>query len=819
MRSGRKCSCRESSERQNTVAFYHKGTHTFSYHNDLLTRMEGLTSDVALWDYLLAAGRFSPEDAGELRRITEELTAEDPTASGIYAMIGMGTCRVDYVLVGDVVSLKLTCLSHSGDRGDRGDRIDRESARCDELTGLLSRNGFCHEVDRIRERAPEGRYAMAYFDLIRFKAVNDIFGFAEGDKLLIHIAACLSGKEQILAACRDSADRFAFLADIAATDIDTTVAAVMDCLASSELPFEIRGNVGIYTLDGSEESAEAILDKAILAQSAIKGSHTNTVNHYSDKLRTEMLSVQEIVGYMNVALETRQFKIHLQPQYNHSTGMIIGAEALVRWLHPDKGLISPGVFIPIFEDNGFIARLDFYVFEEACRFLRRSLDKNFSIVPISVNFTKHDIYAAGFVDGLEAIRKRYDVPAKYLRIEITESVLLGNARFVNEILTALHKLDYIIEMDDFGSGYSSLNVLKDLEFDIIKLDMGFLSDSDETGRGGTILSSIVNMAKWLGLPVIAEGVETVEQADFLRSIGCDYIQGYLYSKPLPEEEYEKLISASYIGSLIPQMNLIDTMNAVNFWDPASLETLIFSNFVGGAAIFSYDSHTHETDILRVNRKYLQELGMNLSERDIIHSQYRTDMDEKNTALMFEAIEKAISTADEAECDTWRIIHSECCGEEEICIRSTLRMLGKSDHRYIIYSMIRNVTAEKRYLEGLQNTERNFKHASEQAKIYFWEYTIATREMRPCFRCMRDLGFPPVLRNYPEPAIEDGVFPPEFADTYRDWHIQMANGAEGFEAIVPLTPDRVPFHVRYTTEFDENGHAIKAYGSATLVVDE
>ena len=162
---------------------------------------------------------------------------------------------------------------------------------------------------------------------------------------------------------------------------------------------------------------------------------------------------------------------------------------------------------------------------------------------------------------------------------------------------------------------------------------------------------------------------------------------------------------------------------------------------------------------------------------------------------------------------------DCCGEDRICIRTTLRVIGRAQDQYILYAIVQNVTAQRRRFDELADSERRFRFASEQANVYAWEYTIGTREMRPCFRCMRDLGLPPLVRNYPEPAIELGIFPPDYADMYRDWHRQLEEGVDHLEAIIPLTVGRVPFHVRYTTEYDENGRPLKAYGSATLVVDD
>ncbi|MBR6617881.1 MAG: bifunctional diguanylate cyclase/phosphodiesterase [Oscillospiraceae bacterium] len=721
-----------------------------------------------------------------------------------------------YPVVGDVIAITFTDIQEEVSARQSLERM----TEYDELTGLTNRSMFCrmveHHIKKNADIAESGVFAMIYFDVIRFKAINDMFGMAEGDRLLIFIADTVTrllSQDDI--GCRIGSDRFVAFVDITKRPPEKFIEQLLSAISMYYLPVEITFNAGIYIIDNIRMTADAMLDRAILAQSSIKGSYTMRYHYYDESLRDEMLTEQEIVGMMAIALNAEQFVVHYQPQYNHSTGMIAGAEALVRWMHPERGLISPGLFIPIFERNGFITKLDLYVFEHVCRFVRKCIDSKLPLIPISVNFSRHDIYQTNFAEMLEELRLKYDVPVRYLRLEITESAIMGGSQHTNEIIRKLHDYGYIVEMDDFGSGYSSLNVLKDIELDIIKLDMNFLAEQSDSNRGGTILSSIVRMAKWLCLPVIAEGVETVEQADFLRSIGCDCVQGFLYSRPLPEEKYEALISGNIVGAKIPQMELLDIMNACDFWNPKSQETLIFSNYVGGAAIFDY--HNGKVEVLRVNKKYLQEIGMNLSEKELIEGDPMRFFDEHNKKIYLDMLERAMQSGEEEECETWRNIVSSCCGTERICIRSSVRMIGQSGGSTLFYGMIRNITAEKQQYADILESERRFKIASEQINIYYWEYTIATKEMRPCFRCMRDLGLPPLLTNYPEPAIERGIFPPEVADMYRDWHRQVAEGVEHLEAIIPLTPDRIPFRVRYTTEFDENGLPVKAYGSAALIV--
>ena len=693
-------------------------------------------------------------------------------------------------------------------------RASRQGTQYDELTGLLSHSAFVRKAEQIISGDPEGvaagRYAIVYFDIVRFKAINDRFGVSEGDRLLMYIA---NGVSSVIKpgeiACRIGSDQFALLLGRSREEMDAFTEVYQKGISDYDLSFEIVSNMGIYITTGEALSIDAMLDRAILAQASIKGSYVTRINYYSEEMRSAMLGEQEIVGMMNTALAERQFVVYYQPQYDHSNGELIGAEALVRWLHPEHGLISPGVFIPIFEKNGFITRLDFFVFDQVCRFQRKCLDEGRMLVPISVNLTRYDIYQPDFVEKLEGIRLQYNVPVELVCVEITETAVVGDNRHASQVIAQLHQKGYVVEMDDFGSGYSSLNVLKDIDLDILKLDMRFLTTAMSTGRSGTILSSVVRMAKWLRLPVIAEGVESMQQADYLKSIGCNYIQGFLYARPMPEADFATLLNRSTIGEAMPAMRLIETLNADNFWNPDSQETLIFSNFVGGATIFDY--REGQVEILRVNAKYLQEIGGHISEQQLIARDPLTLFDEANRQIYIDMLDRAIASGEEEECETWRN-YSDCqCGR--ICIRSSVRVIGRSKDSFLFYEMIRNITAEKDALAEIAHRESLFRAASEQVNIYYWEYDVATREMRPCFRCKRDLGLPELVVNYPEPAIEMGIFPPEVADQYREMHRQIEAGAAMLEADLPLTPERVMFKVRYTTEFDKDGNPVRAYGSA------
>ena len=542
--------------------------------------------------------------------------------------------------------------------------------------------------------------------------------------------------------------------------------------------------------------------------------HKTMVNEVSERIMTEA----EFLSNFDDAINYDHIYVNYQAQVNHSTGRLVGAEALMRWKHPVYGMQYPSNFIPVLEKNNLIYKADLHVFELVCKFQKRCIEEDIPLIPISVNMSRYDIYNNEYVDAIEEIRKKYDVPVKYLRIEVTESSAIGGMELVSSVLGRLHSYGYLVEMDDFGSGYSSLNILKDLPVDLIKLDMIFMS-GDIGGRGGTILSSIVQMAKWLDTPVIAEGVETVELADYLKSIGCSYIQGYLYSKPLEENDFIEYTKTLKHEPMRTSMSLINSMDSGRFWNPDSMETLIFSNFAGPACIFVFDMYDRSVEMARVNQKYMREIGQGRNEKDILKGDAWEALDGENRQIYENAIVRAIESNEEETCETWRLICTDMCGDEEICVRSSIRVIGRGGDKYLIYAMVRNITEEKKRSDEIELSEKRFMSAFEQANVYAWEYDIATKDMRPCYRCMRDLGLPPVVRNYPEPAIEDGIFPPEVADQYRDMMRQIDEGVGTIEAIIPLTVGRVPFHVRYTTEYDETGKPLKAYGSATLVVDK
>ena len=473
----------------------------------------------------------------------------------------------------------------------------------------------------------------------------------------------------------------------------------------------------------------------------------------------------------------------------------------------------PSDFIPVLENAGMLWKADLAIFERVCSFQERALASDIHPVPVSFNISRFDILHDDYTLSLEEIRKRHGVPVRLLHAEITESSVIGGPERVAAFVSGLQEIGYKVEMDDFGSGYSSLNVLKDLPFDFIKLDMRFFSGG-MTGRGGAIINAVVQMARWLHTPVIAEGLETEPQADFMESIGCSYIQGYLYSKPVPEEEFRRKLETSASEPVAPAIELPEEMDAGKFWDPSSMETLIFNSYVGGAAIISL--RQGRIEILRVNRKYSKEIGLVMSDQEILRLDALGTLDTDNRRVYLDALRRASETGEEQSCETWRTICSKCCGSDRICVRSFIRELGRAGDQTFYYVMVQNITAEKKSYDELLRSEKRYHYAAEHDSSFAWEYDIRTHEMRPCSRCIRELGLPAVIRDYPEPVIKSRLFQPDFADESREWYRKLAEGVPYLEDVMLLTDNRIPFRVAYTNEFDEAGRPLRAYGSATPV---
>ncbi|HPE38923.1 MAG TPA: EAL domain-containing protein [Bacillota bacterium] len=580
----------------------------------------------------------------------------------------------------------------------------RVRAEYDECTGIYNRYAFFTTTRRMLDENPDKDYILIRWDIARFRVFNDVFGVEAGDELLRvmaqEIKRTVDGRGTY---GRIEADHFAICIEESLIDIPSITTSIAAELKKYPYNFEISPSFGIYQIKKRELPVEIMSDRAALALRSVKGNFVRLYAYYDDNMRADLVREQEIVNEMRSALESGKFCIYLQPQFNHATGKLFGAEALVRWNHPTKGLISPGSFIPIFEKNGFITQLDEYIWECACVQISEWLKADKMPVPISVNISRLDLYNTNLITVLEGLLEKYKVPHELLRLEITESAYVENPIQLIGIVKQLQALGYHVEMDDFGSGYSSLNTLKDVPVDLLKIDMKFLEKDKEYGRGGSILNSIVRMAKWLRLPVLAEGVETIEQADFLKSIGCNLVQGYFYSRPIPTSEFAELMTRFESDSSIQLNKMFGTIESDDFWDPTSYNSLIFNHFVGGAGVFEYYNGKIET--LRTNDRFFSEIE---THRELFES-YRLNILSSIAAsdkpILLNAIKKAIATADMISCEC-RWIDAEA--QEIRWLTFRIRIIAKSTSRYVFYADVTNITEQKNASLELERTTHKFE---------------------------------------------------------------------------------------------------------------
>ncbi|MCR5685966.1 MAG: EAL domain-containing protein [Lachnospiraceae bacterium] len=594
--------------------------------------------------------------------------------------------------------ITFTALTAGG--SERLMRLLIEHTEVDEKTGLFNKVAFCNAVRRYIDSDPNNKYVIIRWDVDGFKVFNDVYGVAEGDRFLRNMGEYLGkyASEDFIFG-RWSADHFVACLKLENFDCDRMVQLVDEASGKDDFGFEIVIRMGVYIVDEPQIDVALMCDRALLALRTIKGDYTKRVAFYDDEMRASLIEAQQITNDMENALAEGQFFIYLQPQINYDNGSLHGAEALVRWRHPRKGIIQPAKFIPVFEKNGFITHLDMFVWEEACKLVRRWLDKGIKPVPISVNVSRIDIYSLRLKEHFDSLIEKYDLNPSLIRVEITESAYIDSPAHLINSVEKLREAGYMVEMDDFGSGYSSLNTLKDVPFDLLKLDMRFIDDNSATSKGGSILSSVVSMSRRLNLPVLAEGVETKVQADYLKSIGCVYMQGYYFSKPIPVSEFEKILMANEAEEPFTVHSREDENAALGFLNASTQYTLLFNSFVGGAAIVEYDGERVEA--LRINDRFYEDLGIkreDFADKSVSLLDY---LDKTNGDKFVASLEKAvINETDDCEVN---VKYSE---EQNLWMKVRVKLLVSIRGRHLFYLNVENITQKMNLLlRNLQLSEK------------------------------------------------------------------------------------------------------------------
>lgn len=417
---------------------------------------------------------------------------------------------------------------------------EKYKASHDSLTGLLNRDQFYEDVHDMVNKYHDTTFYLICSNIKDFKFINEIFGMEKGNQVLIKQAKLMASNPSERTICaRLMNDRFALCLPREEFDEKRVADSVKELQREfSGNSFHLHTYMGVYEIRDRDEAVSIMVDKANIAADTIKNNYDCCVAYYDEHLLEISIEQRRLLGEFEPALQKGEFVMYLQPQVNRD-GAAKGAEALVRWAHPSRGILTPYAFIDILENAGLIYKLDLYIWEKAAQKLAEWKEKGYGSYHISVNISTKDFYIIDIYETFTGLINKYGIAASNLHLEITETTLMTDFEKNMNIIHKLQGVGFRVEIDDFGSGYSSLNMLKDISADVLKIDMGFLRKSENEVKGQDILESIITLAGKIGMDVITEGVETKKQLDMLTMMGCHEFQGYYFSKPVPVSEFEE----------------------------------------------------------------------------------------------------------------------------------------------------------------------------------------------------------------------------------------------------------------------------------------
>lgn len=453
------------------------------------------------------------------------------------------------LLVCLVLGVIILLVSHNLKNALRSNRRIQELLYQDDLTGLESMNGFYRKWRQAAENGRNKNIALLYSDIRQFKLINDNFGFAAGDQVLCAYARVLQETLQNGEECaRVSADNFVLMMNVVSWDQLVERLKLqrerLDCWRRehTDIPYQIELVFGVYLPEGPEDTdIKQMLDFANYARRSAKDTPGCFAVLYDEQMRRQALLAGELAGGLDHALKQNEFEVFYQPKVSMKDGKITGSEALIRWNHPEMGFLTPGTFIPLFERNGMIRKVDFWLFEAVCRSMHQWSGQGRKLLPVSCNFSRMHFDQEDFPDRVCQVADKWGIPHPLLEIEVTESALIDETGSIQAMLARLKEQGFLIAIDDFGSGYSSLGQLQKLPADVIKLDRSFVSDDVTGGSGKIVVENVIHMAGELGMSVICEGVESLIQSEVLQKMGCRFAQGYYYYKPMRQKDYEMLL--------------------------------------------------------------------------------------------------------------------------------------------------------------------------------------------------------------------------------------------------------------------------------------
>ena len=719
----------------------------------------------------------------------------------------------------------MTDKSTAGRDGEAGStgfaRVSLEAPRIDAATGLLSKEAFFDEAAAYLRHSGARDVSIVCFDVDHFKLFNDLHGLECGDELLRYLGRALAlrfSPDEAQPLARLAADTFA----LCATGIRPECVERILVDISSECPNGIDAIVraGVYRIEDPASPVSIMCDRAVIALRTVKGSYFDRVALYDPGMREALVLEREVVAGIESALREDRIELFLQPKCNIRTGKIVGAEALARWRHPERGIVAPGEFIPLIERNGLVRSLDLRVWEKTAAWIRGLIDEGVQPVPVSVNVSRADIYLVDVAAELHALVERYGIDPSLIEVEITESAYSERPDRIVAAFDALAERGFTVLMDDFGSGYSSLNMLKDINVDVLKIDMRFLDRDDR--RSKDIMESVIRMARWLDLPVIAEGVETREQVNFLLDVGCSYAQGYYYARPMEAAAFEALLTD---GSKVQheQCALQDARRPIlDFRDLLHENTIsdrMLSSIIGSVALYSYADG--DLRLIRGNEAYrrlIATLGEGVNGAEEGGSLLPFVHDEDRDALVAAAEETVRSCPDDGVEVVVRRMGTNGCHWHKM----RLFHLNTTNGSATVYGSVTDVTERMEYMEALRKSEQRFEMTLEASGTVVFELDIPTRTARYSEFLQQAFGLAETVANAPEGFIEQGTVAEESIEDFRAIYRDLYAGAPRTSAVVRAIMgdgSRAWNRVTLLAMPNETGAPVKAVGLVENVTRE
>ncbi|MBX9033861.1 EAL domain-containing protein [Gordonibacter massiliensis (ex Traore et al. 2017)] len=648
----------------------------------------------------------------------------------------------------DAPSLK--ALEH--ENAELRERLN-DARRYDGLTGLLSKGAFCDVVSTALDRSSSERHVIVCFDIRRFKLVNDLHGLEEGDELLRSFAGALKHRFADVAGSfvgRLGGDLFVVFAP--AMTIGEVQRALDDVCSACPERFDPTAVAGIYRIEDRGLPVALMCDRAMMALRTVKESYFGRVAEYEPGLRDALVEERALLDGIEVALDEDQIEPFFQPKCNIRTGKIVGAEALARWRHPERGIVPPAEFVPLLERNGFIRALDVRVWERTAAWIAQLVAQGIEPVPVSVNVSRADVDGMDVCATLTGIVERYGIDRSLMEVEITESAYADRRDSIIEASDELMAEGFVVLMDDFGSGYSSLNMLRDINVNVLKIDMRFLDRTDRRSRD--IMESVVHMARWLDLPVIAEGVETDEQVRFLLDVGCVFAQGFRFYRPMDAASFAALLAEGDNVERVTLSERFDTegSSVFDFKDLLHEDVIsdrMLTNILGAVALFSLDGASLR--VLRGNPAY-----RDLVEWDGEGGTARADVldrvHEDDRPLLLDAARRARTAHDDEGVE---VTVRRTAGSRTKWLELRLFHLYASGDADVLYGGVSDVTERMEDVEALRMSERRFEIAMEASGLVVFELDIPTRTARYSAYVQNAFGLDATVANAPEGFIEQG----------------------------------------------------------------